>query len=188
MTESLSIADHLRLHGAQRAFDAARLRYVRGQVAQAVAAGLRPLQHERMALLKATERMQAALDFHEGKVARARARYQRGRAGRAWSTVVEPPTFLDRIGTFGLSDYLYRNWRLWTFCREEVLAELSGTRSRLSDVLEQMNAIVRKHEAVIERKLSTPAGLREALASDEHLALAHGRLSHAMIPRVTFVP
>jgi hypothetical protein len=186
--ERLSIADHLRLHAAQRAFEAARLRYVRGQVAQAVAAGLRPLQHERMALLKATERMQAALDFHEGKVARARARYQRGRAGRAWSSVVERPTLLDRIGTLGISDRLYRNWRLWTFCREEVVAELSGTRNRLSDVLEQMNAIVKKHEALIERKLGTPAGLREALASDDHFALAHSRLSHAMTPPIPFLP
>jgi hypothetical protein len=178
VTETLSIADHLRLHAAQRAFEAARLRYVRGRVAQAAAAGLRPLQHERIALLKASERLQAALDFHEGKVVRARARYERGRAGRAWGSVVERPTFLERIGTLGFSDHLYRNWRLWMFCREEVFAELSGTRSRLSDVLKQMNAIVQKQEALVERKLGTPAGLREALASDDHLALAHSRLRH----------
>jgi hypothetical protein len=184
VTERLSIADHLRFHGAQRAFEAARLRYVRRQVAQAAAAGLRPLQQERMALLKATERMQAALDFHEGKVAGARARYERGRGGRAWSSVVERPTFLERIGTLGFSDRLYRNWRLWTFCREEVLAELSGTRSRLADVMQQMNAIVTKHETLVERKLGTPAGLREALASDDHLALAHTRLRHATAPNI----
>jgi hypothetical protein len=171
-----SIADQLRAHAAHRAFTAARLRYVRARIAHAAAPRLRPLQIERQALAKASERMQAALDFHEARLSRARARFEAERPTAFWGTSYARPTFLERIATLGFIDRLYRDLRVWTFCREEIAAELRVCRDRLHVLTRQMNAIVCEQEATIERRLGTSAGLREALNSDEHLALAHSRL------------
>jgi hypothetical protein len=174
---ALPIVDQLRISAAQRAYASARARYVRAETASRAAVRIRPLQLERTALAAECARMQAAQAFHTVRLERAQLAFEREVPGRSWGSSIERPTFLDRILTCGLSDRLYREVRLWMFCRAEVTDELVIRRERLQRIGEQIEALLRAEKAAVEHRLNTPAGLSLARAQDAQLALAHARLA-----------
>lgn len=176
MKDGLSIADYLLVQAARRSFESAKARYVRARVAEAVAEQLRSIVRERLALTRTAEKMRAALDLHDQKLARAQVRLERELPGRVRPTGVQRPTFVDRIMTLGSSDRLYREWRVWTFCREEIASDLADCRTKLSLMTQKIEQVVRARTVIVERRLATAAGLRQALSHDDHLALAYGRL------------
>lgn len=180
MTETLSLTDYIRLQAARRSLESAKARYVQARVAEAAAAQVGSLIRDRLALIRAVERMQAALDFHDWKVARVRARFERELPRLSGGRALQRPTFLDRLVTLGSSDRLYREWRVWGGCREEVASDLAHCRESVSMLSKKIEAVVQARTAAIERRLATPAGFREALSHDRQLALAYGRLSTAL--------
>jgi hypothetical protein len=177
LNESWSITDYLRVQAARRSFESAKARYVRARVAEAAAEQLRSLMRDRLSLTRACERMQAVLDLHEQKVTRAEVRFERELPGRVRPRGLERPTFLDRIATLGSSERLYREWRVWRFCREEVASDLADCRKNLGLLTQKIEGVVRSRTTLVERRLATPAGFRQALAHDGQLALAYARLN-----------
>jgi hypothetical protein len=177
MMEGLSIAEHLRAYSAQRAFEIARTRYVRTRSGERSAAHLQPLQRERHARTAAIARLQAVLEFHTARADRARREFEREFPGRFRGLHVQRPTVFERIVTRGESERLYRELRFWTVCRDKVAMELRIQRQRLAYLTREMVALEETHKDTVERRLTTVAGMREALASDSQLALAHIRLT-----------
>jgi hypothetical protein len=177
LTSSLSVAEYLHVLAARRRFEAVRARYIRARAAERAADRLRPLQMEQVSIGRASARMQAALEFNLTRLASARGRLERVLPGSIRGPSIRRPSFFDRLQTFGESERLYREVRVWTFCRDEVASELARRRDRSALLASEMEQILVAEKLVVERRLQTPAGLRDALGSDAHFALAHGHLT-----------
>jgi hypothetical protein len=177
VTANLSIADQLLVYAARRAFDLARRRYVRTRTAERAAFRLRSLQSERSSLEAAVARLRAVLDFHSVRLFRARDAFEREFPNRRWGTAGERSTLFRRLVSFGHGERLHRELRVWLFCRDEAAAELRMCQLRLDVVKREMAVVVANHQEYVERRLDTPAGLREALAADPQFALARARLA-----------
>lgn len=177
MSNGLTSVEYVRLNAARRAYERARAWYVRRACAERTAKRLSGLQREWSQLLAASARLQSAETFHAARIARAQRAFAEQFPQQPVGAGVRRPTVLDRIRTRGRSDRVYRELRVWMFCRDEANAELRATRDRLAIVAARIEAVVRSETVALERRLAEPAGLRAALAADPQLALAHARLA-----------